>query len=381
MKYYIYYNYESKQDRRNLNTLFNLKQNKEYDFGWVCNTITEVNSEDNSDIILVFRDDIETVTNDYLYKFKYKKFIIVSVLERFELDNPFYKKLIDLNIQFKIVDANPFFKEWLKKLYNYDYQYKVYAPEFYLNSFNFLDTNIDKFKIDTNERTIKLVSLNNKQKDLRNIIAYLAGNYLNQTNDVFFQYVGSTKNFSEINNNVFNITFESTLKKIGLFSLENDYTKYITNTNLFNSANSTNTIWQQCIELYNQSYFNLLVETNANFEKENINTNLSTAVSEKFLLCTLGKNLPFLVLNSDSQKFYDFFDLENNNQLKYNSYFELLCSIYDSFKNINTLSLSDCKEIYYQNIKSIENNFNKCLSYISNTEKIQAEYNYIFNEW
>jgi hypothetical protein len=381
MKYYIYYNYESKQDRRNLNTLFNLKQNKEYDFGWVCNTITEVNSEDNSDIILVFRDDIETVTNDYLYKFKYKKFIIVSVLERFELDNPFYKKLIDLNLQFKIVDANPFFKEWLKKLYNYDYQYKVYAPEFYLNSFNFLDTNIDKFKIDTNERTIKLVSLNNKQKDLRNIIAYLAGNYLNQTNDVFFQYVGSTKNFSEINNNVFNITFESTLKKIGLFSLENDYTKYITNTNLFNSANSTNTIWQQCIELYNQSYFNLLVETNANFEKENINTNLSTAVSEKFLLCTLGKNLPFLVLNSDSQKFYDFFDLENNNQLKYNSYFELLCSIYDSFKNINTLSLSDCKEIYYQNIKSIENNFNKCLSYISNTEKIQAEYNYIFNEW
>ena len=139
--------------------------------------------------------------------------------------------------------------------------------------------------------------------------------------------------------------------------------------------------WDSCIEKLSDGYINILLETNANFEEKDINKNYSTAVSEKFLYSVLANTLPIFILNSNMDDFYNFFGLVNNNQIKYSSNNELLESFTSKIKEINTLSLSDCKEIHNNNIQSIVYNSETTLYLISDLEKIHSDYNYIFNNW
>ena len=375
MKCYLYNN-------RKFEQLFNFKYSKEKDFGYCADGVLEIDSENNSDIILIYRDDIPTISIDYLNKWKTKKFLIVGVLERLELKNSFYKNLIELNINFKLVDANPFFKQWFKQLYNYDYQYDVYSPNFYLNTFNFSELNKYEFpKIDT-DRKYRIVSLNNKQKELRDIITFLFVNNFNITDDVFYQYVGSNNGFSEINLEIFNRVFFESLDRNKIVTNQIDFTKYILNNDFFKISNKTGKFfWDSCIEKLSEGYINILLETNANFEEKEIYENYSTAVSEKFLYSVLANTLPIFILNSDMDDFYNFFGLVNNNQIKYNSNKELLESFTIKIKEIDTLTLSDCKEIHNNNMQSIVYNSETTLSLISDLEKIHSDYNYIFNNW
>ena len=377
-----------KYNDRTLAQLFNFKYSKEKDLGYCASNVIEIDSEINADIILIYRDDIPTISFDYLNKWKTKKFLIVGVLERLELRNTFYKNLIELNICFKLVDANPFFKQWLKQLYNYDYPYEVYSPNFYLNTFNFSELNKYQFPKIYIDRKYRIVSLNNKQKELRDIITFLFVNNCNITEDIFYQYVGSNNGFSEINLEIFNRVFFDCLDKHKNISNvipqigETDFTKYILNNDFFKTSNKNGKFfWDSCIEKLSEGYLNILIETNAAFEDKEINENYSTAVSEKFLYSVLANTLPIFILNSNIDDFYNFFGLVNNNQIKYSSNKELLESFTFKIKEINTLSLSDCKELHNSNIQSITYNSQTALSLISDVEKVYYDYNYIFNNW
>lgn len=375
MKCYLYNN-------RKFAELFNFKHSKEKDFGYCAANLLEVDCENNTDIIVIFRNDIHTISTEYLDKWKTKKFLIVGVLERLELRDTFYKNLIELNICFKLVDANPFFREWLKQLYNYDYPYDVYSANFYLNTFNFSDITNFNFPKITSDRQYRIVSLNNKQKELRDIITFLFVNNFNITDDIFYQYVGSNNGFSEINLEVFNRVFGESLSRNKITTTETDFTHYILNNEFFKTSNTSGQFfWNSCVEKLSDGYLNILIETNANFEEKEINENYSTAVSEKFLYSVVSNTLPIFILNSNMDDFYKFFGLVNNNQIKYNSNKELLESFTSKIQDLNTLSLSDCKELHNNNIKSIEYNSHTTLSLISDLEKIHSDYNYIFNNW
>jgi hypothetical protein len=379
IKYYLYDNIELAEM---FAFKYNYAGNLHIDIGDIASVLEQTNSIELSDIILIYRNSIEFIEYDFLEKNKNKKIIIVGVLERLELRNSFYKNLIDLNINFKIVDANPFFKEWLQTLYNYNYPYKVYSPNFYLNTFNFSEFNKHKFTNTNIDRQYRIVSLNNKQKELRDIITFLFVNNINITDDIFYQYVGSNKGFSEINLEIFNRVFFESLDRNKIITNETDFTKYILNNDFFKIANKNGKFfWDNCIEKLSDGYLNILLETNAQFEATEVNKNYSTAVSEKFLYSVLANTLPIFILNSNMDNFYNFFGLVNNNQIKYNTNKELLESFTCKIQEINTLSLNDCKELHNSNIKSITYNSQTAISLISDLEKIHYDYNYIFNNW
>ena len=62
---------------------------------------------------------------------------------------------------------------------------------------------------------------------------------------------------------------------------ETDFTKYILNNDFFKTSNKNGKFfWDSCIKKLSEGYINILIETNANFEDNEINKNYSTAVSE-----------------------------------------------------------------------------------------------------
>ena len=84
-----------KYNDRTLAQLFNFKYSKEKDLGYCASNISEIDSEINADIILIYRDDIPTISFDYLNKWNSKKEInnSIKIYGKCEYSN-YLKKLL-----------------------------------------------------------------------------------------------------------------------------------------------------------------------------------------------------------------------------------------------------------------------------------------------